>query len=311
MPLCPFFSVVIPTFNREKTILNTIQSVLEQTFTDFEILVIDDGSTDDTSKTLGPIQDSRFSYHKIEASGGPARPRNIGVQKAQAKWICFLDSDDFWFKNKLETIHSQLINHPQIDFIFHGLNVLGEGSREIHKKIPLNPVTKPVYKSILLNCYNKTIPTSTVTVKKDLLQQVGGFNEDPSYVSMEDFDLWVRISKVSDHFKKCDIVLGNYYVSPDSITTYNLRRWSHLEKIITENLDKSKFSNRELIHIQAYLIYSKARVLQLNHAYRDSLFQYVEVLKLKVFKTYSMLTFLFILKLIFLIILKKKSSINL
>ena len=104
----PTFSVVIPTYNRCNVILETVQAVLNQTFSSFEVVVVDNGSTDHTSDIIRSISDSRVRYLKLKGSGSPASPRNHGIVEARGEWIAFLDSDDYWFPEKLESVANVL-----------------------------------------------------------------------------------------------------------------------------------------------------------------------------------------------------------
>jgi len=99
----PFFSVVIPTYNRSDILSRAIDSVLSQTYQKFELIIIDNGSTDDTRQWLHDnYQDDRVVYHYQEGSGSPASPRNTGISLAKGQWVCLLDSDDRWDKYKLQ-----------------------------------------------------------------------------------------------------------------------------------------------------------------------------------------------------------------
>ena len=110
----PFFSVVIPTFNRSPVLKRAIESVLAQSFLDYEILVMDDGSTDDTQAVVESFHDQRICYYWAENSGGPATPRNRGIDAARADWICFLDADDLWYPDKLERVAEEIKRNPDI-----------------------------------------------------------------------------------------------------------------------------------------------------------------------------------------------------
>lgn len=107
----PFFSVVIPAFNVESYIEETITSVLRQTFNDWELVVVDDGSTDRTLEKLGAFQDERIRILTIP-NGGVSRARNLGIEKAAGKYIAFLDGDDVWYVSRLETAYRYLSSHP-------------------------------------------------------------------------------------------------------------------------------------------------------------------------------------------------------
>src|SRR5882672_1834830 len=102
--LRPCFSIVIPTYNRAAKLKLTLDSVIAQTFTDFEVLVMDDGSSDNTREMVESFRDSRIRYQWAPNSGGPATPRNRGIDAAVADWICFLDADDRWYPDKLRRV---------------------------------------------------------------------------------------------------------------------------------------------------------------------------------------------------------------
>ena len=105
----PFFSVIIPTFNRAVKLRACLKSVLSQTFTDFEIVIIDDGSTDNTKNIiLTEYEDARIRYFWQKGSGSPAHPRNQGIRKARGAWVAFLDSDDVWYPEKLDNVYNQI-----------------------------------------------------------------------------------------------------------------------------------------------------------------------------------------------------------
>jgi|SRR5690606_25517125 len=109
----PFFSVIIPTFNRRKEVITAIQSVVDQNFRSFEILLVDDGSTDDTiARIREKFPDSRIKLHSLKHSGRSAA-RNFGIQHATGKWICFLDSDDHYLPELLEKFHEKIQENPQ------------------------------------------------------------------------------------------------------------------------------------------------------------------------------------------------------
>ena len=115
----PVFSVVIPTYNRADKVCRALKSVLNQSFVDFEILVMDDGSTDNTCEVVKGFTDPRIKYEWAENFGGPAAPRNRGLRLAQGKYVAFLDSDDWWMPNKLE--ESLVILEQGFDLIYHDL----------------------------------------------------------------------------------------------------------------------------------------------------------------------------------------------
>lgn len=184
----PLISVIIPVYNGEKTIRETIESVLKQTFSDFEILVINDGSQDATLDIVTSIDDSRlkvFSY----PNKGLATSRNRGISHASGDFIAFLDADDLWTSDKLEAQLKALQAHPQAavvyswtDFIDEFGQALGSG---IHKTF-----NGDVFANLLAD--NFIVNGSNTLIRKQAIIDVGGFDE--SLVNMGDWDLWLRLS---------------------------------------------------------------------------------------------------------------------
>lgn len=183
--------MIIPTYNREKTIERAVRSVLEQTYTDFELLVIDDGSTDGTESLIEKIIDERIRYIKLKENGGPSNARNAGVRLAEGEWVAFQDSDDFWYPDKLEKQLAYAETHPEYDLVYCSYRVFS-GERSF--TVPMEP-----YQDILegkMACAllkQNSIGTPTILVKKDKFLETGGFRTD--YRALEDWEFAVRFSK--------------------------------------------------------------------------------------------------------------------
>ena len=179
------YSIIIPTFNNPDELENCLKSLEMQTFKDFEVLVIDDGSSLDYSKVISKKRKIDIKYFRISNSGGPAKPRNLGIEKSKGRYICFLDSDDEWKTSYLDTINNISNNY---NFISTGATIrLDTKSNDIIPK--LKP---PFAEKILLN--GNPIFTSSVCVEKKLLTENSlSFNEDPMLSGVEDLELWYRI----------------------------------------------------------------------------------------------------------------------
>ena len=111
-------TVIIPTYNRAGTIAESVQSVLDQTYTNLEVLIIDDGSTDGTEAVINEFADERIKYVRLDKNGGVADARNIGVNMAKTDWIAFQDSDDVWHKDKLEKQMAYAKEYPEYALIY-------------------------------------------------------------------------------------------------------------------------------------------------------------------------------------------------
>lgn len=181
----PLFSVIIPTYNREKFLKKAINSVLLQTVNNFELIIIDDGSTDQTKDLIRSIADHRLKY-VFQKHKGVSSARNKGVQTAQGEFIFFLDSDD-WFKpNKLEITFNYIKRYPDYK-IFHTEETWYRNQELLNQKKVHRKPTGYVFKKALKIC---CISISTAAIKKDVFQEIGMFDENLN--ACEDYDFWLR-----------------------------------------------------------------------------------------------------------------------
>lgn len=184
-------SVIIPTYNREKTILRALQSVLEQTYTNLEVLVVDDGSTDGTADIVKGVADERVKYIVLEKNGGPSNARNIGVQMAEGEWIAFQDSDDCWHKDKLEVQMAYAKKNPEYTMIYCMYNAILENGEEI--VVPAKPWMNPMEGNMVKTLLQRNmIGAPTVVAKRDAFLEIDGF--DTSYKALEDWDFAIRFA---------------------------------------------------------------------------------------------------------------------
>jgi glycosyltransferase involved in cell wall biosynthesis len=208
----PFFSVVMPTFNRFNKISQTIESVLNQTFKNYEFIIVDDGSTDQTEEVINRYRpkDPRIKYIKTKNWGGPARPRNIGIEASKGSYISFLDDDDIWYKNKLEVVNKYIYENPEYILFCHNEDYYYNGIKKCENDY--GPYDGNLYETLLFK--NNKVSTSAATVKKETLIDSGCFSEDRSIISVEDYDLWIRLS-VKGKFFHIPEILGQYIVESD------------------------------------------------------------------------------------------------
>jgi glycosyltransferase involved in cell wall biosynthesis len=214
--MMPRVSVVIPTFNRARDLARCLDSLVAQTFRDFEVLVCDDGSTDDSgavAKSYGSRL--RLEYHWGENFGGPARPRNRGVQLARGELIAFLDSDDWWAPEKLATSVRAL--DAGADFVYHDLYLVFDADARRHSRKSLGRVLRrPVFDDLLGN--GNAINNSSVVTRTELMRRIGGFSEDRELIAAEDYDAWVRVARHTDAFEQLPECLGYYWVGSGNIS---------------------------------------------------------------------------------------------
>ena len=217
----PFISIVIPTYQRCDRLEIALDSVLKQTYNNYEILIIDDGSTDGTKEMVKSIRDPRIIYYWQRNSGCPANPRNKGVKLARGEWVAFLDSDDWWAPEKLRSCVKQ-IKKNRIDFIYHDAEIVTNKKNCLNykKKIVTDHLKKPVLIDLLLK--RNLICNSSVVVRKKLLVLAGYFNERKELKAAEDYNMWLKVAKFTDNFFYLPKTLGYYFIHNDNISSKNM-----------------------------------------------------------------------------------------
>lgn len=184
----PVVSVILPTYNREYMVDEAIQSVLDQTFEYFELIIVDDGSSDSTRHIVASYLDSRIRYI-YQNNAGLAATRNNGIQHAQGKYIAFLDDDDLFLPNKLALQVSFLEQNTRIGWVSGGYYVTDLHNRVLAERQPWRNYPDLTSKTWLFACM--TTPHA-VLIRREWLMQVGGFDSQMHYG--EDWDLWLRLA---------------------------------------------------------------------------------------------------------------------
>ena len=185
-------SVIIPTYNREKVIERSIRSVLNQTYKNIELIVVDDGSKDNTEKIVKSINDERIIYYKQE-NGGASKARNAGVLLATADYIAFHDSDDAWREDKLEKQMAYMKEHPEYGMVYCDYLMHKMDGKKYIVPAKVNIIGELEGDMFLTLLINNTIGTPTMLIKKELFLEVGGF--DVSLSCLEDWDFAIRFSE--------------------------------------------------------------------------------------------------------------------
>lgn len=197
----------MPTYNRDWIIERAIKSVLGQTYSDFELIIIDDASTDNTKEILSKIADKRIRTHFLPENKRVSMVRNIGIKLAKAELIAYLDSDNLWYPNYLDVMISEFTN--DYVFIYSGQNTFLVGGNKTNLQI--------IGRSIRNNRYNPTalpkgnfIDINSVIHTKKIIEEIGMFDEN--LATCEDWDLFARIAiKYPFKIKFISQVLGEYY----------------------------------------------------------------------------------------------------
>lgn len=192
----PTVSVIIPTYNREHLLPRAIKSVLEQTFSDFEIIVVDDASTDNTKKIIEDFQkkDKRIKYIKHKKNKGESEARNTGIKNCRGKYIAFLDSDDRWLPLKLEE-QLKHFKKPNVKLVTCWAFIIDEHSNK--KNIYKTPFYKKPLPKILEKNYILSSPSSVI-IKKEIIKDISFFDSRIKFG--EDWDYWIKIIKKGYNF---------------------------------------------------------------------------------------------------------------
>lgn len=256
-----FFSVIIPLYNKENFIENTLKSVLNQSFIDFEVLIINDGSIDKSEEKVLEFKDSRIQYFSKE-NGGVSAARNFGIAKAQSNYITFIDADDYWYPDFLQEMFANINRFPALKVFSAAIEV------ETSKKI-----IRSSYSIVktgdceIVNFFEASqkecvIFTSSAVFHKSVFEKTGHF-DDIQLKSNEDTDMWIRIGLIYPILFSWKI-LARYVNDGKSLSTNykkyietsNFSKYSLLEKT---NLDLKKFLdlNRFSLAIKSKIIGEK------------------------------------------------------
>jgi len=185
-------SVIIPTYNRAHMVKEAIDSVLCQTFHDFELIIVDNFSSDDTESMVSSYHDKRIRYFKNQNKGLVSVNRNFGIEKSNGDYIAFLDDDDLWLPEKLEKQVELMDSNKELGLVYSDCNIIDDaGSLQDKTYFSYRiPVRGADLKGLLKE---NTIAMLTTMVRKEALDKVGGFNT--KYIIAQDYDLWLRIAE--------------------------------------------------------------------------------------------------------------------
>ena len=224
----PLVSVVIPTYNHARYLARVLQSVLDQTYVNWEAIVIDNHSTDNTDEVMASFADPRIIYLKIHNNGVIAASRNAGIRAAKGEWVAFLDSDDWWTVDKLK-VSIAAAEKELVDVVYHDLYIVVKLNQiNFKKKIGGWALGNNAYKDLLTN--GNALANSSVIIKKIILEKIGGLSEDPAKIAWEDYDCWLKVSQVSGRFHYIPEVHGFYWQGGGNTLTRK-RNLSSLEMI--------------------------------------------------------------------------------
>ena len=293
----PLVSIIIPTYNQASLLHEALQSVCKQSFSNWEAIVINNFSDDDTIRIVQSFDDPRISLVNFKNNGVIGASRNFGVNLASGKYLAFLDSDDLWHPEKLDKCVSWL-NASSNVLVCHGLTWFGKREGDHF----YGPASRANFDTLLYkgNC----IATSATVLEKKIFECVGGFTEDPNVATVEDYHLWMKIAKNDMKIGFIKQILGSYRWHSENSGT--VIRQSKAERYTVELFfpiwKNRSLTDRVRIRFRHGLIdYGVARSYQVNNNYSKS---WAYLFKSWVSNPFFMKTYLSFLVNIYLLIIK-------
>ena len=254
----PLVAIIIPTYNHAAFLRGALDSILAQSFEDWEAIIVNNFSEDDTIEIVRSYTDPRIHLVNFRNQGVIAAARNYGLKLTKAPFIAFLDSDDFWYPRKLEQCIAKLAQG--YDLVCHAEVWAGPGEKR--RTVRYGPESRAQYESLLLN--GNCISTSAVVVRRARLDSVGAFDTDPRIVTAEDYELWLKLASSGAKMGFIDDVLGEYLIHSGNQSGAVLRNmqavWNvfRIHRVSLEGqTSSSRFRRRE-----AMILYEGARGLQ-------------------------------------------------
>lgn len=258
-------SVIIPTYKRTEYLRLTLESILNQTYSNFEIIVIDDGTPNDDNELLCKNFE-KVKYIKISNSGGPAKPRNIGIKEARGKYLAFVDDDDIWLPTKLQKQIEVLEQNPNFG-VAHGCCEIIDKDGNLMGKIIGRPGSLDVkHGDVSLKMVgNWTLMMPTTFARREVVERVGFFNEKIP-PALEDVEFWSRCS-FETKFYYLDEPLVYYRVHDNNIsgdTDKYIDLSLYLKNILIEQLKTNKISKKQYLFLLNRLCQMQIRNIRQN-----------------------------------------------
>ena len=254
----PFFSVIIPTYNHANYLKKALDSVLAQSFNNYEIIVIDDNSTDNTSAVVNNYK-NKIIYNKIRNNRIIGRSRNLGISISKGEWLAFLDSDDEWLKDKLQIVFNFINENNKYQIICNN-ELIFRNSKKMFSNY--GPFVENFYERLLVegNC----ISTSASIVNKNFLFSEGvRFSEKKEFIGTEDYDFFLQLAKKNAKFFFINNFLGihNYYHG--SLSSDYFRHKKAIINVINQHLDYNFDFKKKMILLKK---------IKYNLEFKDMLF---------------------------------------
>lgn len=263
----PFFSVIIPLYNKESYIKNTLKSVINQSFTDFEIIIIDDGSTDESLNLAYQFQDSRITIIE-QKNQGPSVARNKAINIAKGKYIAPIDADDIWYKNHLLELKSLINSFPNAGLFCNNYEIKLDDNliKKANFNFSYNSEHIEIPNFFDANIYNYIPSSSSTAFLKSSFIKLGTYNT--SLRTGQDLDLWIRFAlKYKVVFNPNITMTYNHYDDSSlSKSSYNLDRYNYISYYKEE--EKQNPSLKKYLDVNRYAVSLRCKVNNEKELYR-------------------------------------------
>ena len=238
------FSVVIPLYNKEHYIVNTIKSVLNQSFQDYELIVVDDGSKDNSYENASMVRSEKVQIIHQE-NQGVAVARNTGVENAKGEYIAFLDADDYWYPDYLHEINKLIDEYPESDIYVTSYRiVMGNGKNHFPAHLSDESVLLPSYWITFKNSYD-IVWTSATTIRKTAIEKAGLFT--PGEKIGQDLDLWARVARRNPLVAYSPQVCVDYNrdAEQNARSRVKIAYPKAFLRVLTEEMESSRWTDEE------------------------------------------------------------------
>lgn len=280
----PKVSVIIPTYNRAHLIGRALKSVLNQTYQNFEIIVIDDGSTDNTEEIVKSFSGERIRYIRHKVNKGYPAALNTGIKAAKGKYIAFQDSDDEWFPEKLEK-QMKIFEYapPEVGVVYTGYWRIYEDDKKIYTpREEVTPKEGDVHKELLKRNF---VGAPTMIIRKECFERVGMFDED--LPQLQDWELLIRLSKYYN-FKCVDEPLLTSYYILDSMSSNKESFIKSIEYILSKHFEE--FAKDKKLLSKYYFIIGLNICLNLSDNFKEGRNYILKGVKVNAFNIKFLLT---------------------
>ena len=263
----PIVSVIIPTFNQSHFLREALHSLCTQTFTDWEAIVVNNYSQDETIAVVESFSDSRIQLENFNNNGIIAASRNRGIALASGKYLAFLDSDDTWYPEKLTKCLT--LFEGDVGLVAHGLRWFGERERDMF----CGPEESATFDALLFQ--GSCITPSATVVLKSIVESVGGFSENPVVITAEDYHFSIKLALKGVRMRFPREIMGTYRIHGGNQSNNVIRHLNAVLAVIEEfipiktTIDWTTLICRNRRYCLAY--YGAGRAMQHNGQYADSL----------------------------------------